>query len=1817
MIIDNIFITLYDSRKKGERMKNAFLRFSYIILSVIIIFIPVLISSSELKIIAANPAPATFNSDSVRELVFTFSKPFTALSNVKDLDIAYECTPPVKGHFRARGTDVLAFIPDKPFLPDREYEFILKKGIISPDSSMMQDDYKLIVKPVRLFVRYTDLQYEHIPVNHKFHIYFNYPVNPLQKGLIKLYSGNAEIPLNIISRNKTSDVEISLQGLTKGANYRLSVFDSVLMQTSYTYSFRAIEELKFSGNMTVHDIMYQEETGFYLEFTAPVKPSDVRNNIRLFDNDKEITLNYSYYYGNSPNVRFYVFAMLEPRKTYTLDIGKSIKDITGSYIKNPGKYTLETYDYMPFLNFSGGYMYPAGKLNAYVEMMNRDYFNIAVRFMDVQAYIGLIASLYENYYDWYYVLENRLNASNSFRKKHFTSTIGRNTLDIYDIDLNKEFSDNSWLGMGYLEYMYDKYDTIRTEFFFQKSPTKIIGLFAARNGLLLINDRNSGEPVGSGKLLLLNSKGSTVNRYSFSGGMYRFSRNELALLDKHASDKPAYFLSLTNSGQSLLTFLYSKPEDELRMMAFPDRDLCKLNDSLNIIGIVRYKQANRVICPGTAKFDYEIYNPVSKKVFSGTLNSDKLGAFSHKVIIPDSFITGQYYISYKMNGKYCGSTYFNVQEFREPEYSVTVSPDSILYHSNSTLGTAVDAVYLTGEKMIGDSVYFFLSSYRTSFYSDSFPGYNFYIESDTIYFDNPIIKDKGKLDKNGHYKFSSKMKNISRNPLSLNYTATVVSGKKESISSSAYGRYIPMNTYVGLKVEQPDTAKNDSVKFSCIAVDPYSGTVPNVKCKVTVMKSYDYYGNEADTVAVFSMKTGAKPVSDYFMPDEDALYRVVLEYGDNRVSGNLYYQKRTSSYDMPFPSSPYIMSDKSMYDVGDTVRLSIISPVDNGMLYMFYGTDSIYGIEKRACSRDTAEFSIPVTEDFVGGFYTGAFIFTEDPLYDQSYQSYFINVNSESKRIDLSLKTDLEEYEPGDSVIITLTSDCFDAEAIISVTDESVLMLTGYSMPDPFYSMYSYYSNPIMFSNSAVLPNVYSGYKYRNGGGYAQLEETAVMDKAMPATSEPAFAAEDERKKTTETITKEGSALSDVELRKDFAAAPFFSKGVKFEKGKAVLKFKLPDNTTKFRITAIAYSKDKFGRNEKAINVTKKLLIRNGLPNFLRPFDEFNAEFQVSDYTDIKGNIKAGLSAMLCYHTGDSILSISPSDKKAFPSFRMNTGIGDSAVFILSAEKEGYSDYLRYSIPVIDKYIYEHSAVFGSTEDSMRQYVDLKVAELAEHSSVEITMYPSQIAQTDLPIRYLKAYPYECLEQKMSRIFPYLTGEDVINTFKMGDLQGKNLRKYVNTVISQVGRFQDSNGGFKYYEDSRYASEYLSIYVMYGLHLAEKAGYKIDKTVKENGIRYIQSIARGNFSVLWSYSKYAMYSMRCFAMYVLYLYDDKSYNEDLKELYDMREYLYYSERGRLLELLDAYGMKNSADTLYSELLSDIRIETGYAYFDDMMNDWWLFQSELKNTAVILSSILRTGREFPFAEKTVRFFSLRAKNGMWLNTHTTALVLEALNEYYRHYEKDKPQFTAYVRNSGKELMTAKFKNYSDTPVSDTVQLDELGSEAVDLIKKGTGRLYYIMTMKYAVKGNIKPLFNGFDVQRKITDLNGKKVSEYRKGDVYKVTVIVKTDKSRVFAVIDDPLPAGFDIVKTGFRTEYIDDRSDDKYYGYWWGGFSHEEYYRDKAVAAAVYLSEGTHEYSYYVRAICSGDFSYPPVNVFEMYTPEVFGHSGSGRIVIK
>jgi hypothetical protein len=191
----------------------------------------------------------------------------------------------------------------------------------------------------------------------------------------------------------------------------------------------------------------------------------------------------------------------------------------------------------------------------------------------------------------------------------------------------------------------------------------------------------------------------------------------------------------------------------------------------------------------------------------------------------------------------------------------------------------------------------------------------------------------------------------------------------------------------------------------------------------------------------------------------------------------------------------------------------------------------------------------------------------------------------------------------------------------------------------------------------------------------------------------------------------------------------------------------------------------------------------------------------------------------------------------------------------------------------------------------------------------------------------------------------------------------------------------------------------------------------------------------------------------------------------------------------------------------------------------------------------------------------------------------------------------------------------------------------GEEQQDLVlsKDGPGRLYYRLGLRYAPTDlDLEPLDMGFVVQRSYEAVDDPQdvvrgpdgVWHIRAGARVRVRLAMVAGNRRYHVALVDPLPAGLEIVNPALAVSGDvpqDPNAPDYRYGWWWWGtwYEHQNMRDERAEAFTSLLWEGTYDYSYVARATTPGTFVVPPARAEEMYSPEVFGRSGSDWVVVE
>ena len=590
------------------------------------------------------------------------------------------------------------------------------------------------------------------------------------------------------------------------------------------------------------------------------------------------------------------------------------------------------------------------------------------------------------------------------------------------------------------------------------------------------------------------------------------------------------------------------------------------------------------------------------------------------------------------------------------------------------------------------------------------------------------------------------------------------------------------------------------------------------------------------------------------------------------------------------------------------------------------------------------------------------------------------------------------------------------------------------------------------------------------------------------------------------------AAMAGIRVRSDFREVLFFKNVETDARGNAEVEFESSDQLSTYRIMAVAYGEDSFGAAEKKIMVSKDLLISEAMPEFARQDDEFLAGVQLSNRTvqklpvtllakpegiRINGNpqIARALDAR-----GNSLFQ--------FPFLADRVGEAKIDFYAVStADKDG----LQKKLFVTDCLVTETLIDFAS--GSFLKKMIAPQAD-AENQVVTIKAAPSLLRPAVNIAKKLVFYPYECMEQRASKVMPFLAlSPQLAERLELGLDQGQ-IRESVNGFLKIVPEFMSSDGALSYYRGGQYTSDYLTAYVLWALHLARERDYKVDPQLVQKLAGYLQRASLDR-------------TTESFYQFVLSL-SKQADSKKLKKMAAERDGLSLPARVFLYRALHNQGMgKELLSAMLNEFNTSLQIEADFAYFDVRefsYNRDFPFYSSRFATALLLQAVLEVEGGHVLAERIIRWL-LEGEPYCWNTTQTNFWVLCAMDEYLRQVEKTTARKAEIVLMG--EKAAREFANTRDTLLL-SKKLENL-KEPVEAVITADQPVYVTSELTYQLAGAGKKS-RGINVQRVIYDEKGQTVEKFERGQIYQVELLIQTDKEVPYGVIDEPLAAGFELLR---------------------------------------------------------------------------------------
>ncbi len=1298
-----------------------------------------------------------------------------------------------------------------------------------------------------------------------------------------------------------------------------------------------------------------------------------------------------------------------------------------------------------------------------------------------------------------------------------------------------------------------------------------------------------------------------------------------------------------------VSYDWSPQADPLEATLLTDRGLYKAGESVEMKGIVRVRRGGAWQLPKKERVRLVIRDSRNDELLTITPKLNAFGSFAVSVPLRATAPTGYYQMqleevrdsSARGNARSIAYGSFRVEAFRAAEFEVTAT----LPGKDLVLGDAVrgqfSARYLFGGAMKNAPVRWRLSMSRSWMRPEGFDQYQFNILDWLTRTSRPsyqlltsgdtVLNESGSLGIRFPLAAGSAV-----GPQSVMLEAEVTSPSRQVIAGRTSVQVHGAEYSIGIAPSTSFLQTDSALTCRFIAVSVKNKLIPNQRLTVRLYQRVWRSVRKAETGGRYRWEsvvenilkdssivvTKKTPVETSYRPKEAGLYFFEATAKDkrgNEVVTNAYFYVTGSSYvawERKDEDRIELVTDKEKYQPGDVARVLVKSPYEKAPALVSIEREGILRQYTTTLVGSAPQLEIPIAKDDLPNVFVSVVLLqgrvegvaaTREadvgrPSFKIGYAS--LSISPEERRLRIEVRTERKEYRPGDTVSVTLKSVKRDgtpvpAELALSVADLGVLNLIGYRMADPFRTFYAERGLAVRTTESRIHLIQQRNYDEKGedpGGGGMEMAAKDAVDA-------------------------EG-------VRKDFRPSAYWNPSIITNaEGIAVVTFKLPDNLTSFQLMAVGQTtSSEFGYGESDLRVSKPLLLQPSLPRFVRVGDSFEGGVVAINHSNKRTKVTLvtkveGLSA----RGKDTVtFALAPGESREVRSALAAERVG-TAVFTFRATSENDADGLQWKIPVIVPRTRETVALYESTVDARkREQLQIPRDIHRDIGSVEFTAASTAMVGLAGGVSYLFDYPYGCLEQRVSRVLPLIAARELVEAFKLEPLKGKDYRQVVERMLDEIPQFQRWDGGFAYWKNTDETWPYLSAFTMYALIRAKQNGYAVSDRVLEEGYRYLRDVLDGRYhSTL--YSKEVWYCTHAFAVYALAVKGSPDFGH-MERMYREREQMPLFARAYLLRALHAAkGNRAMIDELVRDLMNKAKVAPTTAHFEESQTRgmYWAFHSNTRTTALILHALVESQPENAIFPKLVRWLLEARRKGCWRTTQENLYVVDALAAYFRAYEKEEPRFTAELQLAGGTALQAAFEGRSLTTARKSLPIGELQlgvNYPIDVIKTGPGRLYYGVRMQYYPKAEAAVREEGITVTRELESASRDKSGTdiVKSGAVVRIRLTVATAQDRSFIVVEDPVPAGFEIVQASFRTEATmppDEQGRDEW---WWRNpFRHREFNDDKALFFADYLPAGVHSITYMVRATGIGNFGHPGVHAEGMYEPEVFGQGMSGKLRIE
>lgn len=1794
------------------------------------------LSVGYLEVSAVQPAPNATDVGVDRFISVVFNRPIVPLAAIeeqKDLPQPLEIQPPVKGKGYWLNTSVFIFKPDPVFAPGTPYTVTVKAGLKDTSGNALERDYSWSFTTEPFYARAFEPKGANIPLTSSITVTFNAPAlrSSVEENFSLVETEKGEkIPGSFQWKDDYTLVFTPARKLSYGTQYRVriekesaSVSGGNLI-SPVQWSFRTVPYPAISHTYPPSGAKDAELWGISIYFNAPIDPKTLAGKLLITP-----TVTGVYTFWNEFDNSFYIGTGLKPSTLYTVTLKKGIADPYGGVIGEDYVLTFTTRALEPAVNFAATeVIYDASK----PEEIFARLFYVNVSRLDFYLY-----QLDEERFMNHDLMPPRTSLISAWSQE-----VSPPLNETEEITVPLRTKEGLPLPPGLYLLIVQAPETVKygykTAQYFAVVNAGLVMKYYSSGALVWATDLKTAKPLPSVKVRVRTPKTILAEGTTAQEGVaiMEFREKEFDpwtnfVAFAYGEGVFGVVSSYWNAGLTAWDFGLNVSLEPRRYFGFiyTDRPIYRPGQVVHYKGVFRLdNDATYQLPPVGEKVLISIYDPMGKIIQKEEKALGPYGTVSGDLTLGDEASLGYYQIEASIGAERFEG-YFQVAEYRKPEFEVSLKTDKDSYINGENITVTVSAIYYFGQPVKDANVYWSVMSRNYFFYHPDYPYFSFtdyeWAEEWEGPYGESIASGEGKTDAQGLFSFTIPA-DISIKKLSQFFTidVRVVDVDGREVASQAYITVHKGEFYIGLSPRSwvGKVGERQQVDLIAVKTPGRDGLPSSVTAVISKHRWYSVQEEQEDGTFRWVTKVEDTPIltatikldkegrgSVEFVPDEGGTYKITAFARDrlgNEVRSATYLWISSYEY-VSWPREKELkvelIPDKKEYRPGDTARILIPSPYPkpvNALLTLERGSI----MEHRVLTVTPGGFTveIPLKERHIPNVYVSVILLRGEAGDEtiEPYRAGYLNlrVSSESKLLKVQIIPDREKAGPGEEVnfevkVTDPEGKGIETELSLALVDKAVLALAE-RPPSLVQSFWQ--ERPVGVHTSASLSIAAERFRAPKGkGGGGGLAEFAP-------------------------------------IRREFLDTAYWVADFKTDpQGYARIRVKLPDNLTTWRMDVKGVTTSELmGEAQKDLVVSKDLLIRPLLPRFFTAGDRAEIGATIHNNTSETLKVKVSLETTgLKIHGEPSITVSIPAQDKALVRWKVEAPGMEKAVVTMRASGGNLSDAVEMTVPVYHYSTPEVVSTAGVLEEDGERLELIRLPRVMDpnYSKLVVKIEPSLAAAMQGGLTYLEHFPYECIEQIVSKFLPNVFTFRALRELGIEDEELKTrLAQMVGVGLQKIYARQNYDGGWGWWTTDK-SSLNLTSYVLLGLVEARDAGFAVDEKVMKRAALFIKE----NLS-LTEGPQATSADIQAFALYVLACYGEGDVSRCMA-LYRDRNSLGHYGKAFLAMALQILAPSETLpiDTLLDEILGGAILDATGAHWEEAENPYWTMNTNTRSTSIILSAFSRIRPSHPLLPNVVRWLMAARKEDRWASTYESAWAIMALTDYMKATGELRASYHYLLTLNGQEVASGEITPEKIRQALEKEfpagQLKTEGFNSLLIKKEGTGRLYYTAFLRYFVPvDRVEELNRGIVIQRRYTDPSCEKeicpsITKAEVGQLIKVNLTIVAPRYLTHLVVEDPIPAGAEIVDTSLKTvsvlyqegETLKKASEP----IWWWYPSHADKRDEKLVLFATYLSAGTYEYTYLIRAGLSGEFKVLPAVAYEMYFPHVFGRTGGMSFTIK